>query len=336
MGQQYTQLSLEDRCTIAYLHPQGLSIRQIAATLDRAPSTIARELKRNRSPASGYQPAYAQQQTRARRWSGSRLDRQITLRQDVLARLALGWSPQQVAGRLAWEAGRPVLSYETIYRFIYAQIRRTNDYSWRHYLPRAKYKRGRRRRRGGSPASFIALRRPLAQRPPSAQDRHTPGHWEADLMLFRTYGQAVLTLQERHSRLLLATRPPGKAAGPIADTLVRLLAFLPQPWRQSMTFDNGTEFARHYQLHALGMETFFCDTHAPWQKGGIENAIGRLRRCLPRKTDLATLPEERFIALVQAYNSTPRKCLGYQTPAEVFWDQLLHFNCESTFRPSPE
>jgi IS30 family transposase len=241
-----------------------------------------------------------------------------------------------VAGRLAREAGRPVLSYETIYRFIYAQIRRTNDYSWRHYLPRAKSKRGRRGRRGGSPASFIALRRPLAERPDSAQDRQTPGHWEADLMLFRTYGQAVLTLQERHSRLLLATRPPGKAAGPIAATLVTLLALLPQPWRQSMTFDNGTEFARHYQLHALGMETFFCDTHAPWQKGGIENAIGRLRRRLPRKTDLATVPEEHFTELVQAYNNTPRKCLGYQTPAEVFWDQLLHFNCESTFRLAPE
>ena len=336
MGQQYTQLNLEDRCTIARLHAEGLSIRQIAATLDRAPSTIARELKRNRSPASSYQPAYAQQQTRARRWSGSRLDRKSTLRQDVLARLALGWSPQQVAGRLAWEVGRPVLSYETIYRFIYAQIRRTNDYSWRHYLPRAKSKRGRRGRRSGSPASFIALRRPLAERPASVQDRQTPGHWEADLMLFRTYGQAVLTLQERHSRLLLATRPPGKAAGPIADTLVMLLAPLPPPWRQSMSFDNGTEFARHYQLHALGMETFFCDTHAPWQKGGIENAIGRLRRRLPRKTDLATLPEERFTALVQMYNNTPRKCLGYQTPAEVFWDHLLHFNCESTFRLPPE
>ncbi|HLF04406.1 MAG TPA: IS30 family transposase, partial [Dehalococcoidia bacterium] len=121
-----------------------------------------------------------------------------------------------------------------------------------------------------------------------------------------------------------------------ADTLVMLLAPLPPPWRQSMSFDNGTEFARHYQLHALGMETFFCDTHAPWQKGGIENAIGRLRRRLPRKTDLATLPEERFTALVQMYNNTPRKCLGYQTPAEVFWDHLLHFNCESTFRLAPE
>ena len=96
-----------------------------------------------------------------------------------------------------------------------------------------------------------------------------------------------------------------------------LLAPLPPTWRQTITFDNGTEFARHYDLHALGLETFFCETHSPWQKGGVENAIGRLRRTLPRKTDLATLSEEHFTRLVQVYNNTPRKCLGYQTPAEV-------------------
>ena len=95
-------------------------------------------------------------------------------------------------------------------------------------------------------------------------------------------------------------------------------------------FDNGTEFARHHQLHDLGIATFFCDPHAPWQKGGIENAIGRLRRSLPRKIDLATLPNERFTQLVQAYNNTPRKCLGYQTPAEVFWNYPLHLKCDST------
>ena len=150
-------------------------------------------------------------------------------------------------------------------------------------------------------------------------------------MLFRTYGQAVLTVHERHSRLLLAVRPPGKAATPIAAALARLLGPLPAPWRQTVTFDNGTEFARHHQLHPLGIETFCCDTHAPWQQGGVENAIGRLRRGLPRKPDLATLANTRFTELVQLYNNTPRKCLDYRTPAEVFWNHVLHFKCESTF-----
>ena len=243
-----------------------------------------------------------------------------------------------MAGRLAVEQHRPVISHETIYRFIYAQMARKKEYAWRHYLPRAKAKRGRRSYKGRSPASFIALRRPLGERPDAVADRRTPGHWEADLMLFRTYGQAILTLHERHSRLLLAARPPGKAAAPIAHAMTTLLAPLPPMWRQTVTFDNGTEFARHYALHALGLETFFCDTHAPWQKGGIENAIGRLRRTLPRKTDVATLSDDHFTRLVQVYNNTPRKCLGYQTPAEVFRNHLLHFKCESTApsgRPAP-
>ena len=148
--------------------------------------------------------------------------------------------------------------------------------------------------------------------------------------------QALLALHERHSRLLVAARLPGKAAAPVATTLKNFLAPLPPPWRQSVTFDNGTEFAQHHQLHSLGIQTFFCDTHSPWQKGGVENAIGRMRRALPRKTDLASLSEARFTEIVRAYNHTPRKCLGYHTPAEVFRYQLLHFKCERTFPLSRE
>ncbi len=154
-------------------------------------------------------------------------------------------------------------------------------------------------------------------------------------MLFGVHKQAVLTLHERHSRLLIATRPRGKHADPIASTMVKILAPLPAAWRQTVTFDNGTEFARHHRLHALGIQTFFCDTHSPWQKGGVENAIGRMRRTLPRKTDLAAVSNQRFAELVRAYNNTPRKCLGFLTPAEVFWNQVLHFKCESTFRLPP-
>ncbi len=336
MGQRYNQLTIEERCEIARLYSSGCSIRQIAAALDREPSTIAREIKRNTSRQGGYRPVYADQQSRARRWSGSKLDRNSVLRETVLSRLAQGWSPEQVAGRLARDTGVCVISHETIYRFIYAQIARTKNYSWRHYLPRGKSKRGWRGRKGGSPASFIAHRRPLDERPEEANDRQTPGHWEADLMLFRIYGQAILTLHERHSRLLIAVRSPSKAAKPIAKAMTEILAPLPPQWRQTVTFDNGTEFAHHYELHALDIETFFCDTYSPWQKGGVENAIGRMRRTLPRKTDLATLSNDRFVELIQAYNNTPRKCLDFRTPAELFWSKMLHFKCESTLLLSQE
>ena len=333
MGRRYDQLSLEDRCEIARLQADGRSVRQIAAALDRSPSTISREVKRNEGRHVGYKPSYAQQQTRARRWTGSRLEREPGLRRAVMERLRRGWSPEQIAGRLARETGRKVISYESIYRFIHAQIARTKDYSWRHYLPRGKSKRGCRGRKGGSSATFIEGRVSWVERPPDVADRKTPGHWEADLMMFAKYGQAVLTVHERTSRLLLAVRPLNKVARGIARHLVKLFSGLPSQLRRTVTFDNGTEFARHSALHRLSIATFFCDRYAPWQKGGIENAIGRMRRFLPRKTDLATLPDKRFRALVAAYNNTPRKCLDFRTPAEVFSD-VLHFECESTCPPS--
>ena len=132
MGYAYTHLTLEDRCELARLHATGYSLRQMATALDRAPSTVARELKRNPSRTQGYHPVYANHQARARRWQGSKLARDPTLREGVLARLQQGWSPQQVAGRLAREHHRTVISHETIYRFIYAQLARKTEYAWRH------------------------------------------------------------------------------------------------------------------------------------------------------------------------------------------------------------
>ena len=324
MGDRYRQLSVEERIEIAGLSGAGRSIRQIAAALDRAPSSIARELKRNSGTQVGYRPAYAQEQARARRWSGSRLDRDADLRDEVLSRLASGWSPEQVAGR----SGR--ISTESIYRFIYAQIARHNDFTWRNFLPRAKFKRGRRARKGGSPALHMSHRVSFSERPAEVDQRTSAGHWEADLMAFSRYGQNILMLHERMSRVLVGSRLPSKQAGPVALALRAALEPLPKAARRTVTFDNGTEFARHYELNAAGIATYFCDPHAPWQKGGIENAIGRMRRFLPRKTDLATIDDDLFSAIIAAYNNTPRKCLDWKTPAQAFAINLLHFEREST------
>jgi IS30 family transposase len=176
MDGTYGHLSLEERCTIAQLHEAGQSCRAIAAALDRAASTVSRELKRNRGSTVGYRAGYAAEQAWARRWRGSRLERWAELRGEVLARLARGHSPEQVAGRLRLERGAAVLSAESIYRFIYAQIRRTDDTDWRNYLPRRKYKRGYRRPgRSRSPMRLIAGRVPLAERPPEVLGRGTGG-----------------------------------------------------------------------------------------------------------------------------------------------------------------
>jgi transposase, IS30 family len=329
MGNLYNQLSLEERCKIAELRKAGHSLQQIAAALDRAPSSISRELRRNRGAQVGYKPVYAQEQAAARRWRGSRLERNAELRDLVLDRLGSGWSPEQIAGRLGRTKARTRISHESIYRFIYAQIRRTNDGSWRHYLPRAKYKRGRRRS-GRSADSLIKGRVSIALRPAEVKRRRTFGHWEADLMLFAAPGQAVLVSQERKSRAVLSARQPGKAALPTAQRLAAWFEAIDPKLRKTITFDNGTEFAQHLILGKLGIQTFFCDPHSPWQKGTVENTIGRLRRFLPRNTDISTIDDDAFNACIAAYNNTPRKCLAFQTPAEVLLAQLLHFKREST------
>lgn len=258
MGERYDQLSLEERCKVAGLHEAGHSIRQIAAALDRSPSSISRELKRNRGKQIGYKPAYAQEQAAARRWKGSRLERNTELRDLVLERLSRGWSPEQIAGRLTEMKAATRISHESIYRFIYDQVRRTNDGSWRHYLPRARGKRWHRRRSRRSVGDLIKGRVPIALRPAEVERRHTFGHWEADLMLFRLPGQAILVSQERKSRALLLARQPGKAAVPTVQRLLAWFQAIHPRLRRTITFDNGTEFAEYLVLtECLRMRTFF-------------------------------------------------------------------------------
>ena len=330
MGQKYSQLCLEARCSIASWQASGQSIQKIAAALDRAASTISRELKRNSGTKVGYKPSYAHEQAKAQRWRGSRLVRQPTLQKYVLDRLAMGWSPAQIAGRLALEKDSSSISHESIYRFIYAQIRRSDDGAWRHYLPRAKSKRGHRARHSASPVHTIANRISIAKRPRHIATRKQPGHWEADLMLFKTYSQNVLTIHERTSRFTIFLHQPNKTASTTLASLDTFFAKLPPALRRTITFDNGNEFALHHNLTPnRGLDTFFCDPHSPWQKGGVENAIGRMRRMLPTQTNLNHLKTSDFLARAQIYNHTPRKCLDFKTPAEVFSKLLLHFKCDS-------
>jgi IS30 family transposase len=323
MGQCYGQLSLEERVEIYRLHAGGKSQNEIASALTRAPSTISRELRRNSRSTKvwrgGYEPVRAQQLAeRRRQWDGRfKLARQPDLRNSVGKSLAMGHSPEQIAGRLALEHGRVIISHESIYRFIY-HCTAQKDY-WHRLLPLHKLRRGRRRRPGGSPASFIQQRRPITERPAEAEGRGTAGHWEADFMLFARYGQGLLVLHERQTRFSIVQHPVDRKAVLTAQTIAHQLGTLPQAMRKTISFDNGTEFAEHHRLHkTLGVQTFFCDPHSPWQKGGVENSIGRLRRSLPRKTDLNCITAADLKRHVQRLNDTPRKCLDFNTPAEAF------------------
>ena len=330
MGEVYSQLELTERIEIYRLHAGGKSLRAIAAVLRRSASTISRELRRNAKPTKvwrdGYEPVRAQRLAeRRRRWDGRfKLMRQPDLCALVRDRLAMGWSPEQIAGRLTREQASARISHESIYRFIYHRSA-SKDY-WHRLLPRAKHRRGRLGRQGGSPVDHISRRRSLSERPAEAADRRTAGHWEADFALFSRYGHSVLALHERSSRMTLLRRTANRRAELTVVAIAEQLAPLDPALRRSISFDNGTEFASTTALPtnsasppSSAILTARGKKPAPAKAGGgIENAIGRMRRILPRRTNLDTISNHLILVAAERLNHTPRKCLDFQTPAEVF------------------
>ncbi|HYN46683.1 MAG TPA: IS30 family transposase [Allosphingosinicella sp.] len=207
-------------------------------------------------------------------------------------------------------------SAESIYRHAYSADGRRAGLP--RLLAQRKSKRGRRRRNGAREPS-IPNRTPIHQRPTKAHLRSQFGHWEGDLMHFRRQRDILLTLQERRSRLTLARRLLSKDADLTASAIAAELSGLPAKARRTITHDNGGEFARHEAVTGrIGLRAYFCDPHSPWQRGGIENANGLLRRDLPRKTSLAGYTDADIDDVIWNLNSTPRKCLGYRTPIEAF------------------
>jgi IS30 family transposase len=329
MGKSYVQLDLRERIEIYRLHADGKSLRFIAGVVERNVATISRELKRNSKPSrkwtGGYDPQRAQELMLRRHARGRahKLERQPELRKEVFQHLAAGWSPEQIAGRMARGPVRQRISYESIYRYIYWRSWSFQETLHR-WLPRQKGRRGKRLKNGRWSIEAIWDRVSIHDRPSVVEARSRSGDWEADLMSFSKPGQFLLVAQERRSRRALLLRQEARTAQSVADNLSAMVEGMPPCACQSMTFDNGAEFSKHYLLNRrFGIQTWFCDTHSPWQKGGIENAIGRLRRQLPRKTDLNTLPAHHLAAFLDRYNNTPRKCLGFKTPNEVFFEHAV-------------
>lgn len=323
MGQKYTHLSVEERVEIYRWHTTGRSAHWIGEALSRHHSAISRELQRNSKVTKqwpgGYEPLRADGLARRRRRRQGRfkLARQPRLRRFVRAKLAMGWSPEAIAGRLALMKSSMRISHEAIYRFVYFRSAQC-DY-WHRLLPQKKHRRGWLGKRGGSPVDHIRDRVSIAERPAYILKRRQPGHWETDIMGFSRTGQNLLVAQERSSRFIFIAKTASRQASVIHRLLRRWLKALPGDLRRSLTQDNGTEFALHHRLHKpLAIKTYFCDPHSPWQKGGIENMNGRLRRSLPRSTDLAAISHRQIKGIARRNNSIPRKCLGFRTSFEVF------------------
>ena len=319
MGTEYSHLTLEERCRLRGLMEMGVGIAEISRRLGRHRGTIYREIARNRC-VDEYRPDSADRMSWVRKLRGSKIQRSTHLGDYVGDRLAMGWSPEEIAGRMELDNVAGAVSAETIYRYVYSPVGRRAGLP--RYLAQRKAKRGRRRRNGRREPS-IPNRISIDQRPAEADTRTAFGHWEGDLMHFRRQSDILLTLQERCSRLTLAGRLHSKDASDTADAIIDKLAALPSTALQTITHDNGGEFARHERVKdAIGLRAFFCDPHSPWQRGGIENANGRLRRDLPRKASLSGYSDKDIDSIVWNLNTTPRKCLGFRTPIEAFASQL--------------
>ena len=316
---RYCHLSADDREQIAIMRSAGHSNAAIAQALGRAASTISRELRRNGLDSGRYSARVADGAYMARRQRPARLERDEKLATFVRQRLSEAWSPQQISGWLSTgaEPGLSAVAMETIYAFIYRAGQKAEEL-WRYLARRRKKRRPLRRR----PArDIIKDRVSIHDRPGEVASRAEAGHWEGDLIICKR-ARPVLVLHERKTRLTLAARLSGKGAAETAATIMAIFKRLEPDLRKSVTFDNGTEFARHVWLRdALSMATYFCDAYASWQKGGIENANARLRRWLPRQTDLDDVSDEDIQEIVMTYNLTPRKCLAYRTPLQALFSE---------------
>ena len=316
----YSHLSRDERSEIAILAAADHSIGAIARSLGRAKSTIGRELKRNRLPKGRYSPRHADGAYLLRRQRNAAIEQDEALGRFVRDRLAEGWSPEQIAGWLkaANEPGLRGVCTETVYAFLYRGRQKAEEL-WRYLTRRRRTRRPMRARRS---RVTIKNRASIHDRPDAAATREETGHWEADLIICKRT-RPVLVLHERKSRVTLAARLTGKTAAETVSVMMSLFRRLDPAVRKSVTFDNDTTFAQHDLLRSMfNMTTWFCDAYASWQKGGVENANGRLRRWLPRQLDIDALDDEDLQDIVFTANLTPRKCLGYKTPFQTMLADL--------------
>jgi IS30 family transposase len=300
---------------------RGESLSAIARSLERSPSTITREVNANggREHSSAWH-AHERAREQARRPKPCKLRKGRLLR-EVSRRLEQLWSPEEIARRLPLEfPDDPEMrvSHETIYQSLFVQGRG----ELRRELARClrsgrtvRRSRGRVERRGRIPGMVM-----LSERPAEADDRAVPGHWEGDLILGEGGRSAVGTLVERTSRLALLLHLHGdRSANNVEAAMRKAVATLPKELCSSITWDQGAEMANHINFTvATGIPIYFCDPHAPWQRGSNENTNGLLRQYLPKGTDLSKVSAAELRDIQRSLNGRPRKTLGYMTPSEKF------------------
>lgn len=313
-----------DRIHIADRLREKATVRQIAAELGRSPSTVSREIRRNRHPTNGqYRPhaAHARAEARRPRPKPGKIGQNPELRDFIQDHLDIRWSPEQICQALrAQFPDRPEMhvAHETVYQALYVQGRG----ELRRELARA-LRTGRARRKPHRQTQqriprFATPMLMISERPAEAEDRAVPGHWEGDLIIGKDGSSAIGTLVERATRyVMLLHLPDGRTAEHVRDALVTTVKRLPPHLARSLTWDQGAEMAAHGSFTiATDIPVYFCDPASPWQRGSNENTNGLLRQYFPKGTDLSVHTREHLAAVAAELNGRPRKTLGWETPAE--------------------
>ena len=310
-------LTWEEMVKIETLLDQGLTISEIGITIGRNKSVVSRCISNN-SVDGSFTAEKAWQLAYERKREANihlRIVSDSVLEKFIIDCIELHWSPNQIAGRWRQETGE-VICHETIYQSLYKK---------RCDLVKLRLRRkGKKYRRKRSSPEFIINKRSIDERPQEINERSVPGHWEGDTMLGDPkQSPKILINVERRSGLLLAAKMENKKAKSILETTEELFEEIPDELCLSITYDNGTEFAKHQEIESsLDMKVYFAKPYSPWQRGTCENTIGLLREFIPKGADLSKITNEELQKYVDLINSRPRKRLGYKTPFEVFEEEI--------------
>ncbi len=319
----YQHLSEKERYVISHLQ-YDYSIREIARRLDRNHSTISREFKRAkaRHPWTTYhyswtQPLALESNQQPRHFRRQNNQRLVAY---VASKLSQEWSPEEIANRIRIDYpkdDRMRISHETIYRWLYLES--SVDGTLYKQL-RRKHKKRRKQRRYGAGRRFRAGRVSIDQRPKVVATRQRFGDWEGDTIQGKLGTGCVATMVERKSRYLVAAKLEDKKAATLTEKCIKAFGPIPRRMRQTLTLDNGSEFANFKELEKrTRLTVYFADPYAAWQRGANENTNGLLRQYFQKGIDFRKVNEDAVAEAVRRLNNRPRKCLGYRTPHEVFW-----------------
>lgn len=322
----FHHLSLEEREKLYGWQKENLSLREIAKRLSRSHTSLSRELQRNAKYGNPYLPCQAQKKA-DKRCLGQR--RKAPLKSSLVylyvrEHLRMGWSPEEIEGRLPIDHPGNTIDDETIYRYIYQKDWYVKREKLWQYLTLCRKKRMKKGGRTVHRESRIPEAVSIDQRPKAVNKRKQIGHWESDNIIGKQTDKTALSVTvERVWRMTLLSKLRGKTADEKTKKLFIRMSILPDELRKTMTVDNGGENANHKQVkESLGMNVYFCHAYSSWERGTVENTNGRLRKYIPKGISIDTIGEEDIRAIEWKINNTPRKCLGFKTPYEKFQEYL--------------